>query len=152
MACSHTSTTARIVVGVDGSPESRRALRTAARIAADTGARVHAIATWSGSDSTGRLRPGERPDAVLADTVEAAFEHNAPPDTQLSVLAGQPVSTLIDASRGALTLVVGSHFGWCGDRNPNELDVPAFEGATCPVVVVADAGMEEAATARSGTR
>ena len=148
MACSHTSTMARVVVGVDGSPESRRALRTAARIAADTGARVHAIATWPGSDSTEQIRPSGRPEAVLADTVEAAFEHNVPPDTQMSVLAGEPVATLVDASHGALVLVVGSHFGWCGDRNPNELDVPAIEGATCPIVIIADAAAENTRTAR----
>ena len=57
-----------VVVGVDGSAESVRALRWAARYAAATGARVQALLAWHYPDVAGQAPVGVAPDPVHKQT------------------------------------------------------------------------------------
>lgn len=109
MASSHTSTMARVVVGVDGSPHSESALLAAADLAAAAGVRVHVVEAWQ------RRADDQAPEAraevqdQLETTVEQILGAGWPPDTQLTVIEGDTVAVLVDASRGALNLVIGAH-------------------------------------------
>ena len=57
-----------VVVGVDGSAESVRALGWAARYATATGARVQAVLAWHDPAATGQAPAGGAPDGVHEET------------------------------------------------------------------------------------
>ena len=98
-----------IVVGVDGSADSRRAVEWAADLAADTGARVVAV------HAVGLLEH-ERGDPLGAhlgpelDAWTAALDRLGSGRAGRRLVAGEPVGALISAAReeGADLLVVGS--------------------------------------------
>ena len=110
----------RIVVGVDDSPGSDAALRWALKLAGETGAVVEALHTWELPYQwiDGGYWPNierwcaeaaraaqERLDRAIANAVEAtANSGNVTP----LVAEGQAAQTLIDRSREADLLVVGS--------------------------------------------
>lgn len=105
------STTAPIVVGVDGSAPSREALRWALQLATTAGAPIEAVAAWHlppiGYGMAGG--PVYQPEAdtkamldVLVDEVAGAA------DVLRTVTEGGAARVLIDASRHARLLVVGS--------------------------------------------
>jgi nucleotide-binding universal stress UspA family protein len=105
----------RIVVGVDGSESSRHALRWAARQAQFTGARLEVIATWELPTSFGWVPPYPEDFNPAADAQKAADDEVAGAlgdhpglDVQVTVVEGHPAPTLVQASRGADLLVLGS--------------------------------------------
>jgi nucleotide-binding universal stress UspA family protein len=141
----------RVVVGVDGSEQSKRALRWAARIAAAEGATLDAIIVWElptlayGYVGTG-YSPKDEMEKVLIATVDEVFEGNRPDGMQLRSLSGGTAAVLLQASRDALMLVVGSrgHGGFMG-LLLGSVSAKVAEHATCPVLVV-----HEAPTPRDG--
>jgi len=135
----------RIVVGVDGSAQSRTALRWAARLAVDTGAWVEAVTAWHFPISTGwagagvpmNFDPEQDMHKVLIETVDAAFGSERPAGLQLSVVEGHPARVLLERSADALMLVVGSrgHGGFAG-LLLGSVSAHVAEHAGCPVLVV----------------
>ncbi|NJC72337.1 universal stress protein [Planosporangium thailandense] len=137
----------RIVVGVDGSEPSRRALRWALQQAQATGASVEAIHVWdlplyagvapvidTVSESEALAKGAEQ---ILSETVaEVAGEHPAVP-VRTRVLQGHPAVALLRASEGAGLLVVGSrgHGGFVGALL-GSVSQYCVHHATCPVLVI----------------
>lgn len=138
-----TPSTSFIVVGVDGSASSRDALRWAARQARLTGADLHAVCAWNlpsgygyaidysdvdleaearkGLDATLAQVLGDVPDAPLAAHVEQ----------------GHAASVLVEASRGADLLVVGSRgHGAFSGMLLGSVSQHCAQHAACPVVIV----------------
>jgi nucleotide-binding universal stress UspA family protein len=98
-----------IVVGVDGSSDSRRATEWAAELAAGTGARVVAV------HAVGLLEhePGDPSGAHLAPDLDRwtnALDGLGPDRVERRLVAGEPVGALSTVARdaGADIVVVGS--------------------------------------------
>src|SRR5450631_2638039 len=100
----------RIVVGVDGSGQSKLALSWAVRIAATTGATIDAVTAWHFPMNSGW---GYTPDAwdpeadatqCLTDSIEDAFGTERPTGLRLLVREGLPAKVLLDDSTGATML------------------------------------------------
>jgi nucleotide-binding universal stress UspA family protein len=134
---------ARIVVGVDGSAQSKLALSWAVRIAAITGATIDAVTAWHFPMNSGW---GYTPDAwnpeadatqCLTDSIDDAFGTERPTGLRLLVREGLPAKVLLDESRGATMLIVGSrgHGGFSG-LLLGSVSASCAEHATCPVLVV----------------
>jgi nucleotide-binding universal stress UspA family protein len=110
----------RVVVGMDGSPESRAALAAALGEAAAMGAVVDAVAVYSLTDHRGQSWPS-RDDLAgqVRDRLNATIEAvraGMPADVLAGVLGvrpvvleGQPTDLLLQQAHGAQLLVVGSH-------------------------------------------
>jgi nucleotide-binding universal stress UspA family protein len=138
-----TETAPRIVVGVDGSEQSKKALRWASHLAASTGAHLEATAAWEFPVSYGWVavpiswNPEQDTEKVLTRTVDEVFGANRPIDMQLSVYKGNAAKVLIDASDGALMIIVGSrgHGGFAG-LLLGSVSAAVAEHAHCPVLVV----------------
>jgi nucleotide-binding universal stress UspA family protein len=135
--------TARIVVGVDGSEQSKDALRWAARIAPAFGAQLHAVAVWHIPLDTGwqtvpgYWNPKQDMEKCLTETVDQVFGTERPAGLELSVVEGQTAHAIIEASEGALMLIVGSrgHGGFAG-LLLGSVSASLAEHAGCPVLVV----------------
>jgi nucleotide-binding universal stress UspA family protein len=133
----------RIVVGVDGSRHSEQALRWAAHFAAIFGARLEAVSCWEYPTSYGwaaiapEWSPGQDMDKVLEDTVRTVFGEQPPPGLQRQVIEGGAAKVLLDASAGAVMLVVGSrgHGGFAG-LLLGSVSASVAEHASCPVFIV----------------
>jgi nucleotide-binding universal stress UspA family protein len=133
----------RIVVGVDGSEQSKLALSWAVRISARAGASIDAVTAWHFPINSGW---GYVPDAwdpqadatkCLADSVDEAFGAERPTGLRLLVREGLPAKVLLDESKGATMLIVGSrgHGGFAG-LLLGSVSASCAEHATCPVLVV----------------
>jgi nucleotide-binding universal stress UspA family protein len=132
-----------IVVGVDGSEPSRRALSWAAHQARLTGASLHAVIAWGYPTLYGwgpeypyvdfAEIAGKTLEQAVADVVRPGEEI----DVRQSVLVGHPAAALIDVSRDAQLLVVGSrgHGGVVGALLGSVSQYCAHH-AHCPVVIV----------------
>lgn len=135
--------TTRVVVGVDGSPQSKQALRWAAGFAAATGARIDAVAAWQYPVSYGwsavplGWNPEQDTEKTLTETVDEVFGADRPADLHLVVRAGYAVTVLLEAAKGATMVVVGSrgHGGFAG-MLIGSVSAALAEHATCPVLVV----------------
>lgn len=139
----------RIVVGVDGSASSERALHWALRQAKLTGATVEAVTAWhfpfiSGGYTwppTGIMvsaadfrKIAER---VLADTVSRATSGDLPAPVTQEVLEGDAAAVLIRESAGAELLVVGSRgHGGLAEAMLGSVGQHCVHHAACPVVIV----------------
>ncbi len=105
----------RIVVGVDGSVSSLAALAWAARQAELTDSALEVVTTWEWPSSLGWAMPVPEdfdPEADVRRSLDAAVEsvQAAHPglSVQARVIAGHPAPVLVEASKGADLLVVGS--------------------------------------------
>ena len=136
----------RIVVGVDGSASSVGALRTGARIAAALGATLQAVAVWRSPDVYGDYLgdpfvPASQDLAgaaqrIIDDTVTAVFGTAVPPWFRGTVREGRAARVLMDESRDAGMLVVGSrgHGGFAG-LLLGSVSAACAAHASCPVLV-----------------
>jgi len=152
----------RIVVGVDGSAPSKAALHWAVRQARLTGAAVEALTAWEYpvtygcrapvlattdfEDTAARIlcdsiaevaAPGE---AVTVTTQELVITGPDEPVPVISRLVGGGAArALLEASAGAVLLVVGSrgHGGFAGALL-GSVSQHCVMQASCPVVVVRD--------------
>ena len=139
-----------IVVGVDGSAQSIKALEWGVRHAKLLGAKVHAIGAWDvpitifitftyveddyGRDAT------EVFDRAIAVAVEALGDDGAGVVIETHLVQEPPRKALHDAAVGAISLVVGSH-GHGGSFPGVHLGSIAsycVHHAPCPVVVIRD--------------
>jgi nucleotide-binding universal stress UspA family protein len=136
-----------IVVGVDGSPQSRTALKWAAAEALDHGASLVVLNVWehtmlppSGSVSVSERYVPDSSQRTAEDLVEVIKEElgeDPPVVVEPRVKQGNPAKVLIDQSEDADLLVVGTrgHGGFRGlVLGSVSQHVAAY--ATCPVVVV----------------
>jgi nucleotide-binding universal stress UspA family protein len=133
----------RIVVGVDGSEQSRRALVWAAELAGAAGAVLEAVMVWhfpvsyGWSYATDGWNPETEAAKCLEELADAVFPDGRPARLSLIVREGLPAKVLLDASRGATLLVLGSrgHGGFAG-LLLGSVSANCAEHAGCPVLVV----------------
>jgi nucleotide-binding universal stress UspA family protein len=141
------STWRTIVVGVDGSPSSRKALTWAAAEAASHGASLTVINVWehtllppAGSVSVSEHYvpdPSQRTADDLVQVIKEELGADPPVLVQPEVKQGRPARILIEESAGADLLVVGhrGHGGFAGlVLGSVSQHVAAY--AKCPVTVV----------------
>jgi nucleotide-binding universal stress UspA family protein len=135
-----------IVVGVDGSAGSRKALRWAAGEAADHGAELIVLNAWehtllppAGSVSVSERYvpdPSQRTTDDLLQVVKEELGDDPPVIVKAHVRQGRPAKVLIEESSGAELLVVGNrgHGGFAGLLLGSvSQHVAAY--AKCPVTV-----------------
>jgi nucleotide-binding universal stress UspA family protein len=145
----------RIVVGVDGSPGSRAALRWAVAQALLAGRSVEAVCAWSHADGRqwqaratnygwvpvpvlpSRDEVRESTAAELARVVAAEVGDIPPAPVTLSTPEGHAATALLAAARGAGMLVLGQrgHGGFAGLRL-GSVTRHCSEHAPCPVVII----------------
>jgi nucleotide-binding universal stress UspA family protein len=135
----------RLVVGFDGSPGGRAALRWAVAQAAEReGDSIHAIAAWRQQPATPSpaVRPIEtqknRLSEMLTEEIGALpADERSRVKITTAVTEGAAGDVLADASRDADLLVLGTHghgkawhmmFGWTSDQ--------CVRKVRCPVVIV----------------
>ncbi|WP_307082841.1 universal stress protein [Arthrobacter agilis] len=130
-----------IVVGVDGSPSSVTALQLAARMVPLMGDVVHAVSVWQYPLVFGIYTPiewnyEELAGKALEQAMTDAFPGDAPCDVQPRVIHGSPAEVLIEESRDASMVVVGSrgHGGFSG-LLLGSVSSAVAERAGCPVLV-----------------
>lgn len=142
--------TARIVVGVDGSTESARALEWALAEAALRGGQVQVIGAYHvpvvAADPMGMAGAYVAPEQVEADTravleevVAKARQASGHSDVEVvvSVSLGAPRDLLVEASQGAELVVVGARgLGRLGQLVLGSVSQYVATHAGCPVVVV----------------
>ena len=132
-----------IVVGVDGSDSSRKALRWAARQAELTAASLLVVSSWSWPVVTGYPPPPPDLDLerdahlVLDDAVAAVLGERPSVPVEKRVVEGHPAAVLVAASAGADLLVVGSrgHGSFAG-MLLGSVSNHCANHASCPVVIV----------------
>jgi len=137
-----------ILVGVDGSPESRAALRWAMEEAAHRGARVEAMLAYHqepvmvpavpmGLNPYGEM-PRRHPARELHDTVQqvrTTMLHA--PDVAECVVVGDAADQLAEASRHAELLVIGTRGrGAVREFLSHGVAANCVRQAGCPVVVI----------------
>ncbi|MFF8598394.1 universal stress protein [Streptomyces sp. NPDC015232] len=134
----------RVVVGVDGSPASHDALRWAVRQARLTGATVEAVAAYDLPGSVGWSAPAvdaafdaEAAGRALTDELRDEFAQVSDVPLEEHVVRGNPAQVLIEASKGAELLVVGSRGrGGFSSLLLGSVSQQCAVHASCPVVIV----------------
>src|SRR5665213_3845154 len=136
-------TTKRIVVGVDGSAQSKAALQWAARIAASIGCGIDATTAWEYPASYGWvMEPAGWPSeadsiAMTQGTLDEVFGEHRPPDLRVLCEYGPARTVLLDASKDAQMLIVGSRgHGGFASLLLGSVSAACAEHAHCPVLVV----------------
>ncbi len=133
----------RVVVGVDGSPSSQQALRWGAHLAATFGAGLDAVTAWvfPAAAAWGSVPsdwdPAQDMRKALDDTVQEVFGDQPPAGMRRLVREGGAARVLLDASQGAIMIVVGSrgHGGFAG-LLLGSVSANVAEHASCPVLVI----------------
>jgi len=141
----------RIVVGVDGSPASKHALRWAARQAQLTGAMLEAVMTWEAPVTPYGIWDGYDNGLQTQKALEEVV-HEVLGGTEvlingvgeidgLKVVAtavpGRPATVLLEESEGAELLVIGSRgLGAFAGMFLGSVSEHCIAHAPCPVVVV----------------
>jgi len=139
----------RVLVGVDGSPSSIGALRYAARIAAAFGAPLEAATTWSYPPfvdyaAVSGWSPERTAVEILDAAVERAFDGTPPEGLVRTILSGPPASVLVEQSRRAGMLVLGSRGrGGFAGLLLGSVSQTCAEHAHCPVLIVHSAKAEQ---------
>ena len=140
----------RIVVGVDSSPASKVALRTAARLAASTGSTVDALGVWEFTFAYGYgeaqalgvgMQTGWNPEddarKMLTATVDEVFGADRPVSLRTLLLSGNPAKRILEQAEGASLIVVGSrgHGPFVG-LMLGSVSTKCAAAARCPVLIV----------------
>jgi nucleotide-binding universal stress UspA family protein len=142
----------RIVVGVDGSPSSKAALKWAVRQAALTGSTVEAVIAWHfppmyggyGVVPVSAVEPANF-DEIAAKALNEAVAEVVDPASSVristTVAEGNPAQVLLDAAEGADLLVVGSrgHGGFTGALL-GSVSQHCAGHSPCPVVIIRGKG------------
>ena len=133
-------TAAPVVVAVDGSEGSRRALRWAAEYARMSGAPLQAVMAWDLPTNYGM--PANYDDVDFTKEAEARLEQTLAAVGDLGVVEqrveqGHPAAVLVSASEHARLLVIGSHgHGVFAASLLGSVSHKCIHHAHCPVVVV----------------
>ncbi|WP_255768782.1 universal stress protein [Pseudarthrobacter sulfonivorans] len=131
-----------IVVGVDGSTQSITALRWAGALAPLLRARIRAVTCWQFQITVGTFtpvlwNPEEEAQDVCAAAVAEAFDGAAPAGLEMVTSQGPPAKVLVDESRTAQMVIVGSRGrGGFEGLLLGSVSAAVAEHATCPVLVV----------------
>lgn len=135
----------RIVVGVDGSAESRAALRWALRLAPALGCEVAVITAWhhptflglEGDATPEEFDPATIAEAELDEVLRDVLGDALPAHVSAGIRHGQTTGVLLDESRDAAMLVLGSRGrgGFTG-MLLGSVSAACAEHANCPVLVV----------------
>ena len=128
-----------IVVGMDGSAGSREALQWAVAHAELSGAAVQAVMAWQLPEVYSMASRDYEADArrELQTAIENALGPDQRSHVTSQVVAGRPGHVLVDASRHAQLLVVGSHgHGEVIGKFIDSVSAHCVYHAECPVVVV----------------
>lgn len=133
----------RVAVGVDGSPSSVAALRWAARVGGALGLGIDAVASWvypasfAMAGGVDQWDPASDANTALDTALTKAFGTEHPAGLRRLVREGQAARVLLEASRDAELLVVGSrgHGGFTG-LLLGSVSTQCVTHGTCPVVVV----------------
>jgi len=130
-----------IVVGVDGSADSRRAVDWAGQLAEQTGARVvavHAVGMLEhelGDPGGAHLRP-------QLDAWTAALDRLGADQVERRLVGAEPVGAISDVVAGCgsgVVVVVGTRgAGARGAARLGSTSLRLAEGCRCPVVIVPD--------------
>jgi nucleotide-binding universal stress UspA family protein len=140
-----------ILVGIDGSESSVKALRHARRLSVALGAPLEAVAVWQKThsmydfyQSESGWTPEKDIEKLLEDAATAAFGADRPAHLTMTVLQGVPARTLIRYSAGAEMLVLGSrgHGGFTG-LLVGSVSSACVAHATCPVLIVHNKNQRE---------
>lgn len=130
-----------IVVGVDGSAPSILALRWAGALAPLLKARIRAVTCWQFQIAVGTFipviwDPEEEARKVCAAAVDTAFDGAPPAGLEMVAAQGQAAKVLVEESRKAQLVVVGSrgHGGFEG-LLLGAVSATVAEHAKCPVLV-----------------
>lgn len=138
----------RIVVGVDGSASSLKALRWAVRQAELTGATVDAVIAWQypaafhgygwGAEMmTGDVDYADIAAKTVGDAVSQAVDLDSEAVVHPVVAEGHPAQVLIEAASDADLLVVGSRgHGGFASALLGSVSQHCTHHALCPVVVI----------------
>jgi nucleotide-binding universal stress UspA family protein len=130
----------KIVVGVDGSPSSKNALRWAVRQAQLTASAVEAVTAWEYPELLAPppvdFNPEELARRVLDSAIEDAVGPVPPVPVHRVVTERHPAPALVDASKGASLLVVGNrgHGEFVGVLI-GSVSLHCVAHADCPVVI-----------------
>jgi nucleotide-binding universal stress UspA family protein len=140
----------RIVVGVDGSPASKVALRTAAQLAELTAATIDALGVWEypiayaigqgaamGFGGESGWSPENDARKMLIATVDEVFGPHRPTGLRTPLLCGHPAKCILAQAEGASLIVVGSrgHGGFAG-LMLGSVSAKCAASAPCPVLIV----------------
>jgi nucleotide-binding universal stress UspA family protein len=133
----------RIVVGVDGSAGSRRALRQAAEEARAHGASLEVVTAWNMLDqvTATKFDPNYGEATARADLQEivAAELGDDGPAPSLRIENDLPARALLSAAEGAWLLVVGARgFGGFKGLLLGSVSQQVAHHAPCPVLIVPD--------------
>jgi nucleotide-binding universal stress UspA family protein len=132
----------RIVVGIDGSEESVTALRRGIRIANALNTSIEAVSTWRipaayamGGDA--EYSPLDDANAILSGAAKSVFGAKNPQWFTTATFEGNAADILIEQSRGAEMLIVGSrgHGGIAGVLL-GSVSAMVAEHAHCPVLII----------------
>jgi nucleotide-binding universal stress UspA family protein len=137
-----------VVVGIDGSPSCRAALRWAVGQAALTGAVVEAVTAWEfpaavvgyGWATTVALAAGqyeELAEKMVTEVISDAVDPGSSVQVIIRVREGNAAQVLLDACVSADLLVVGSRgHGTFAQALLGSVSAHCVHHATCPVVVI----------------
>lgn len=131
----------RIVVGIDGSAASAAALAWALHQAELTGASVEMVAVWEFPNTFGMQFRGMDEDwaGMARKAMESILAASTPTVSTVSktLTQGHPAEVLVEASKAASLLVVGSrgHGGFMGMLLGSTSEY-VIAHAHCPVLVV----------------
>ncbi|MFF2160174.1 universal stress protein [Streptomyces sp. NPDC058175] len=134
----------RIVVGVDGSPSSRAALRWAVRYAGLVGGRVEAVSAWEVPGMASWSAPAVDTDfdegeaeRGLVEEVRAVLGEDGGSLVRERLVRGNAAEVLVDAAQGAEMLVVGSR-GHGSFRRAllGSVSQQVAHHAPCPVTII----------------
>lgn len=137
--------TYRIVVGVDGSPGGRLALKWALREAARRGGTIQAVIAWQWDGPAAAPVPDVYPEAakdravqILSRELDATMaDFVTPPPVATEVVQGSPGAVLTRAAQDADLLALGSHgHGRLHRAVLGSVSEECIRHASCPVVVV----------------
>ncbi|HEY1094986.1 MAG TPA: universal stress protein [Glycomyces sp.] len=134
----------RVMVGIDGSPTSVRALQWALQYAERTGAKIEAVHAWQIPTSYGApvaVLPGENfaatAERALDETVDRELGGRKDLEVERVAELGYPPKVLVERSKSADLMVVGSRGrgGFAGTLL-GSVSLHCVTHAGCPVVVV----------------
>lgn len=131
-----------IVVGVDGSPSSLRALEWAVHQAELSSCSLEVISTWEWPLGYGYAvipqdyQPEDDLDKLLAPVLESLKDAHPSVHVHHKIVEGHPAQVLVEASRGASLLVVGRRGrGGLTDLLTGSTSKQCVTDAHCPVVI-----------------